>query len=79
MFKKIIGKSEVLQEYVGELKVTYQANCLTIINYNKLFSIDEKEVLLEELKVEGKELKVIYQDKVKITIKGKISNVTKRN
>ena len=79
MFKKIIGKSEVLQEYVGELKVTYQANCLTIINYNKLFSIDEKEVLFEELKVEGKELKVIYQDKVKITIKGKISNVTKRN
>ena len=79
MFKKIIGKSEVLQEYVGELKVTYQANCLTIINYNKLFSIDEKEVLLEELKVEGQELKVIYQDKVKITIKGKISNVTKRN
>ena len=79
MFKKIIGKSEVLQEYVGELKVTYQANCLTIINYKKLFSIDEKEVLLEELKVEGKELKVIYQDKVKITIKGKISDVTKRN
>ena len=79
MFKKIIGKSEVLQEYVGELKVTSQANCLTIINYNKLFSIDEKEVLFEELKVEGKELKVIYQDKVKITIKGKISNVTKRN
>ena len=79
MFKKLIGKSEILQEYVGELKITYQSECLTVINYKKIYSIDDKEVLLEDVKVEGTGLKVIYQDKVKITIKGKISNVNKRS
>ena len=79
MFKKLIGKSEILQEYVGELKITYQSECLTVINYKKIYSIDDKEVLLEDVKVEGTGLKVIYQDKVKITIKGKISNVIKRS
>ena len=79
MFKKLIGKSEILQEYVGELKITYQSECLTVINYKNIYSIDDKEVLLEEVKVEGTGLKVIYQDKVKITIKGNIINVSKRD
>lgn len=78
MFKGILRKSEILQEYVGELKVTYQNKTLSVINYEKIYSIDFKEVILEELKIEGTELKVIYQDKVKITIKGNISNVIKR-
>ena len=78
MLKKIFGKSEILQEYIGELKIVYQCDSLTISNYKKIYSIDKSEVILEEIKVVGNELKVVYQDKVKITIKGKITNVIKR-
>ena len=78
MLRKIFSKSEILQEYIGELKIVYQSDSLTISNYKKIYSIDKSEVILEEIKVVGNELKVVYQDKVKITIKGKITNVIKR-
>ena len=77
MFKGIIKKNVVLQEYIGELKFIYLKETLEVINYHKLLSIYEKEVLLEDLKIVGENLKVIYQDPVKIIIKGKISNILK--
>ena len=78
MLEKIFKRQEILQEYVGELKITYQNSMLSIMNYQNIYSIDNNEVILEELKVIGEELRIIYQDKVKITIKGNISNVIKK-
>ena len=78
VLRKIFGKSEILQEYIGELKIVYQNDSLTISNFNKIYSIDKSEVILEEIIVVGEELRVVYQDKIKIIIKGTITNVTKR-
>lgn len=78
VLRKIFGKSEILQEYIGELKIVYQNDSLTISNFNKIYSIDKSEVILEEIIVLGEELRVVYQDKIKIIIKGTITNVTKR-
>ena len=73
MFKGLLKKNEVLQEFVGELKCKYQAEILEVINYHKLYSIYEKEVILSKINIKGEGLKVIYQDPVKIIIKGKKS------
>ena len=78
MLGKIFKKQEMLQEYVGELKITYQNYMLTVMNYKNIYSIDKNEVILEEINVIGEELRITYQDKVKITIKGNISNVIKK-
>ena len=78
VLRKIFGKSEILQEYIGELKIVFQNDSLTISNFNKIYSIDKSEVILEEIIVLGEELRVVYQDKIKIIIKGTITNVTKR-
>ncbi len=75
MFKGILKKNEVLQEFVGEMKFIYQGQVLEVINYHKLFSIYEKEVILEELKIKGEGLKVIYQDPVRIKLKGNIESI----
>ena len=77
MLGKKFLKSEILQEYIGNLKIVYQSDSLTISNYHHIYSIGNNVVILEEIKVIGEELKVVYQDKVKIIIKGKITNVTK--
>ena len=78
VLRKIFGKSEILQEYIGELKIVFQNDSLTISNFNKIYSIDKSEVILEEIIVLGEKLRVVYQDKIKIIIKGTITNVTKR-
>ena len=78
VLRKIFGKSEILQEYIGELKIVFQNDSLTISNFNTIYSIDKSEVILEEIIVLGEELRVVYQDKIKIIIKGTITNVTKR-
>ena len=78
MLGKILKKQELLQEYVGELKITYQNYMLTVMNYKNIYSIDKNEVILEEINVIGEELRITYHDKVKITIKGNISNVIKK-
>ena len=66
VLRKIFGKSEILQEYIGELKIVFQNDSLTISNFNKIYSIDKSEVILEEIIVLGEELRVVYQDKIKI-------------
>ena len=78
MLGKIFKKQEMLQEYVDELKITYQNYMLTVMNYKNIYSIDKNEVILEEINVIGEELRITYHDKVKITIKGNISNVIKK-
>ena len=78
MFKGLLNKAEVLQEYVGELKITYLKQVLEVVNYQNLISIYDKEVVLEKLLVKGNDLKVIYQDPVRIKVKGKILTVSRR-
>ena len=78
MFKGLLNKTEVLSEYVGELKITYLKQVLEIVNYHNLISIYDKEVVLEKIIVNGNELKVIYQDPVRIKVKGNIKTVSFR-
>lgn len=78
MLKRLLKRSSILQEYVGELKVTYQLNELDVINYQRIISIYDQEVVLQNILVKGSELKVIYQDPVKVKIKGKINSVIER-
>lgn len=75
MLKTILKKSTILQEYVGELKITYQNDFLEVMNYKKIISIYEKEVVLEKIIIEGDNLKIFYQDPVTIKVKGKITSV----
>ena len=78
MLKKIFRQNSILQEYVGELKITYQTDVLEVVNYLELISIYEREVILSKICVLGSNLKVVYQDPVKVKIKGKITSVTER-
>ena len=78
MFKGLLNRAEVLQEYVGEMKITYLKQVLEVVNYQNLISIYDKEVLLEKLTIKGSELKVIYQDPVRIKVKGNILTVSRR-
>lgn len=75
MLEKIINKLGVPKELVGRLKVIYTDKELTIFNYGELTSIESIKVGLKELSVSGTNLKVIYQDPVKIKIIGNISEV----
>ena len=77
MLNKLFRKNETLGEYFNGLKLIYQENILLVINYDRIDSICNKEVILANIKVVGEDLKVIYQDPIKIKIKGKINTVTK--
>lgn len=76
MFKKLFKRNEVLGEYFNGLKLIYQEDTLLIINYERIDSINSSEVILSKINVVGKDLKVIYQDPIKIKIKGKITTIT---
>ena len=78
MLEKFFKRNRLLQEYVGELKIIYQSDIVEVLNYKDLISIYEKEVILSNLAILGNELKVIYQDPVKVKIKGKITSITER-
>lgn len=78
MLRKIFKHNSDLQEYVGELKIIYQSDIVEVINYLELISIYDKEVILSKINILGSELKVIYQDPVKVKIKGKITSITER-
>ena len=75
MLEKIINKLGVPKELVGKLKVIYTEDELIVFNYKELLSIESIKVTLKELVVMGTNIKVIYQDPVKIKIIGKISEV----
>lgn len=77
MFKGLLKRQTILQEFVGELKIIYQKGLLEVINYQKLFSIYEKEVVLTKIIIKGENLKVIYQDPVTIKVKGNIISIIK--
>ena len=77
MFKTVMKKHDVLQEFVGELKMIYQKELLEVINYQKLISICGNEVVIENILIKGENLKVIYQDPIRVIIKGKITSVLK--
>ena len=78
MLRKLFKRNKLLQEYVGELKIIYQADIVEVLNYNELISIYEKEVILSNIAILGNDLKVIYQDPIKVKIKGKINSITER-
>ena len=78
MLEKFFKRNRLLQEYVGELKIIYQSDFVEVLNYSELISIYEKEVILSNIAILGNELKVIYQDPVKVKIKGKITSITER-
>ena len=77
MLKKLFKKNETVAEYFNELKIIYQQDMILVINYEQIHSIHSKEVILNKINIIGEELKVIYQDPIKIKVKGKIYTVTK--
>ena len=79
MLNKIVRGIEGIEEYGNELKVIYKKDELEVINYQKIISINDNKVILLSLVIEGVEFKVVYQDPIKIKIKGKITNVSKNN
>lgn len=78
MFKGLLNRTEVIGEYVGELKITYIRQILEVVNYQNLISIYDKEVVLEKVLIIGSEIKVVYQDPVRIKIIGNIDTVSLR-
>lgn len=78
MLGKILRKTNVPKEYLGDLKITYINNVMVVTNYGELISINSVLVDLKGLVIKGEKLKVIYQDPVRIKIDGKISEVSKK-
>jgi hypothetical protein len=78
MLGKILRKTNVPKEYLGDLKITYINNVMVVTNYCELISINSVLVDLKGLVIKGEKLKVIYQDPVRIKIDGKISEVSKK-
>lgn len=79
MINKIVRKIEGIEEYADELKVIYKKDEIEVTNYHKIININELKIILLNLVIDGVGLKVIYQDPIKIKIKGKINNVSKNN
>lgn len=75
MLKRILKKADVFKEYYGELKFIYTDLTLEVINYESIISIDDVKVCLKEVTVNGYNFKIIYQDPVKIIIKGAIDSI----
>lgn len=78
MLGKILRKTNVPKEYLGDLKITYINNVMLVTNYGELISINSVLVDLKGLMIKGEKLKVIYQDPVRIKIDGLISEVSKK-
>ena len=64
-------------DIIASAESTLEEKEMALQAKKELSALTEKEVLLEKLKIVGENLKVIYQDPVKIIIKGKISNIIK--
>lgn len=79
MIRKLIKRVDDLKEFYGYLKYIYQNDTLEVINFNKIISIDNQIVILQDLTIEGSNLKIIYQDPVKIIIKGDITKLVMKN
>ena len=79
MIKKILKKTSTLKEYLGIRKIIYEDDVITILNYYDLVSIKKDLITIKDLLIKGEELRVIYQDPVKIKIKGKIAEVIKND
>ena len=79
MIKKILKKTSTLKEYLGIRKIIYEDDVITILNYYDLVSIKKDLITIKDLLIKGEELRVIYQDPVKIKIKGKIAEVTRND
>jgi hypothetical protein len=79
VIKKILKKTSTLKEYLGIRKIIYEDDVITILNYYDLVSIKKDLITIKDLLIKGEELRVIYQDPVKIKIKGKIAEVTRND
>lgn len=79
MIKKILKKTSTLKEYLGIRKIIYEDDVITILNYYDLVSIKKDLITIKDLLIKGEELRVIYQDPVKIKIKGKIVEVIRND
>ena len=77
MIFKILKKTKIEKEYLGIRKIVYEDGVVTVINYNDLISINSNLIDLKDLVIKGEELKVIYQDPVRIKLKGNIKEVLK--
>ena len=78
MIKRILQKTKIDKEYLGLRKIIYEDKVITIINYTDLIRINQNVIELFDLTIKGEGLKTIYQDPVKIKIKGNISEVVKK-
>ena len=78
MLKGILKKTKIDSEYIGLLKVIYETDLIIIINYKRTFNINSSLIDLNELLIKGEGLKVIYQDPVRIKIRGKIDEVVRK-
>jgi hypothetical protein len=79
VIRKILKKTSTLKEYLGIRKIIYEDDVITILNYYDLVSIKKDLIVIKDLLIKGEELRVIYQDPVKIKIKGKIAEVIKND
>lgn len=74
-----IKNNVVLKPLFNETKIFYENNNLEITLYNKIYEINEKEIILEKITIIGNQLKVIYIDKYLIRIHGNIDIVKRGN
>ena len=74
----MLKKTKIDKEYIGLRKIIYEDNLITIINYGDLITINNSIIDLKDLIIKGDGLKVLYQDPVRIRIKGNISEVLKK-
>ena len=75
MFKFIDKNNLIPKENINLPKIEIYNNYIKIINYKKIIKLDSKLIILNNIKVEGINLKISNLFKDYITVKGNIKKI----
>ena len=77
MFKRLLAVTDIPKEVLGDVCIYWTTQQLEIYNYAQVIKLDKQEIIFKALKINGSELKIIYQDPVLVRITGKINQIIK--
>ncbi len=71
----LIKTNDITKNLFKELKIIYENKLLQIECYDKILFFDNEKIILKEIIIYGKDLKIIYIDKYSIKVSGIITLV----
>lgn len=70
-----IIKNDITKNLIKKITILYESDSLEISMYKKILSFNDKEIILNDVIIEGDNLKITYIDKYLIKVSGKITLV----